>query len=301
MFKIHRCLHIVEASIGCYVDWLHLLFPLTTIAAYFMMAGLADSSTDKHRCSSKIIIWYVAIISVCLVAGAAIRHRVPFTDSSHWSIHDEEKTFLRSHSPLAHFGKTIGEIIQFQFVHFNADLPLTEAERRIVPTSVLPDTASAQIGHLVYILIESMESWAMTAQDATGTEVCPYLNHFIKTHPVILSSRIETQQMYGRSGDGQLITQTGLLPLLQGVACMEYGANTYPNLAHFYPDSKVLNPFPRVWNQRVTTYSYGFKDLREPDAKTHQKGTDSLMFVWAQEELEHAMKLYDYILKNTVI
>lgn len=277
-----------EASIGCYVDWLQILFPLTTLAAYFMMVGLADSSTDKHRCSSKITIGYVVIAFVCWGAGATIRHRVPFTDSSRWNIHDEERAFLRSHSPLAHFGKTVWEVIQFQFVHFNSGLPLTEDEQRLVPTSVLPDTASSPLGHLVYILIESMESWAMTAQDATGTEVCPYLNHFIKTYPVVVSLGIETQQMYGRSGDGQLITQTGLLPLLQGVACMEYGANTYPNLAHFYPDSKVLNPFPRVWNQRVTTYSYGFKDLREPDAKTHQKGTDSLMFVWAQEELEHA-------------
>lgn len=277
-----------ESSINCYFNWRQLLFPLTTLAAYFIMVGGADSFTEKSFCPKKVIIWYGVIALVCLTMGTIMRHHIPFTDSSHWNIHDEERAFLRSHSPLAHLEKTIGEMVQSQILHINADLPLTDAEQHIVPTSVLPDTVSDLSEHFVYILIESMESWAIAAKDATGAEVCPHLNHFIATRPVLVSMGIKSQQIYGRSGDGELITQTGLLPLRQGVACLEYGDNTYPNLAHFYPSSKELNSYPGVWNKSVTSQSYGFKELREPNDKKHRKGTDSLVFVWAQEELERA-------------
>jgi len=89
--------------------------------------------------------------------------------------------------------------------------------------------------------------------------------NYAESHPTLYVPAVESQQKYGRSGDGQLITQTGLLPLSSGVACRQYGDNVYPNLAHFYPNGVVLNPYHvPVWNQRVVTYSYGFRHLFSP-------------------------------------
>jgi len=64
---------------------------------------------------------------------------------------------------------------------------------------------------------------------------------------------------------------------------MSHGDNTYPNYAHFYPNSVILNPYQGVWNQRVTTRSYGYQRLREPKFFLH--GNDSMVFQWTREEL----------------
>ena len=154
-------------------------------------------------------------------------------------------------------------------------------------TEVAPPAAPQ--GHLVFVLVESLESWALDARDKEGREVMPALNAYIREHPVLLCKNVVSQQRYGRSGDGQLITQTGLLPLKTGVTCMSHGGNVYPNFAHFYPRSVILNPYRGVWNQRVTTYSYGYQQLREPDPLRH-KVTDSLVFVWTHEVLETAQE-----------
>jgi len=92
---------------------------------------------------------------------------------------------------------------------------------------------------------------------------------------------MRSQRMYGLSGDGLLITQTGLLPLTKGVSCMEFGANTYPNFAHFYDNSYLINPAPNSWNQGVTTYAYGYQHLIEP-ANTHH-WNDSIVFAVAKD------------------
>ena len=66
------------------------------------------------------------------------------------------------------------------------------------------------------------------------------------------------------SADGQMIAVTGMLPVSNGATCRLYGHNVYPNYAHFFERSAIINPAPGMWQQSVVTYSYGFKELIEP-------------------------------------
>lgn len=142
--------------------------------------------------------------------------------------------------------------------------------------------------HLVFILVESLTTWPIDATDVYGQPIMPHLQKWLKQEHVWYAPNMKSQVLYGMSGDGQLITQTGLLPLLKGVACMEYGGNAYPNFAHFYPDSYVLNPSPRTWNKTVTTASYGYKHLIEPEER--DIWNDSLLFDVAICQCEHLSK-----------
>lgn len=146
--------------------------------------------------------------------------------------------------------------------------------------------------HLIFILVESLTTEGIEYTDVQGNAVAPYLTRLSKQPNVFYASTMHTQIKYGQSGDGQLITQTGLLPLTDGVTCIEYGANTYPNFAHFYPQSFLINPSPQIWNQSVVTTSYGYRKLIEPNLE--EKG-------WYHDEdiFERAQQICDTLTQPT--
>lgn len=115
--------------------------------------------------------------------------------------------------------------------------------------------------NIVTIIIESFESWIMSISDTLGQEVTPNMNNFSNTKNCYKFTKIESEARGGSSGDGQMIINTGLLPISSGAACMLYGKNLYPNYAHFFPNAYCLDPCcGNVWNQLQMTKSYGYKE-----------------------------------------
>jgi phosphoglycerol transferase MdoB-like AlkP superfamily enzyme len=118
---------------------------------------------------------------------------------------------------------------------------------------------------LVFILVESLESWAIDYPLENGY-VMPNLHSFIHSHHVYYSSNTCCQVAYGGSSDGQLMAMTGLLPVRKGVSVALYGDQPFPNYAHYYPNSMTLNPSPGVWKQPIVNPNYGIKILEESDS-----------------------------------
>lgn len=112
--------------------------------------------------------------------------------------------------------------------------------------------------NLIIILVESFESWLITNNDKLSSPI-PNIVKFIQSNNVLFASKVKSQIRYGSSGDGQMIINTGLLPISTGVACISYGSNVYPNIASFYEHSALINPCQNnVWNQNQVTRSYGY-------------------------------------------
>lgn len=250
------------ASISSYLTWEQLLLPLTTIAVIIVLLLIISPRTSLRACMS--VAGMAAFLCVCAMIG---RYIAPLDEETKQrSFHAEENHFIATHSSLMQMGKIAYDAVKEGLFHWTSTQPLTPREQEILAAICHePVEAASPQGHLVYILVESWETWGLQAVDAHGQAVCPYLSAYIQTHPVLFVPGIRTQQKYGRSGDGQLITQTGLLPISTGVACRQFGHNTYPNLAHFYTDGIVFNPYRiPVWNQTTVTSSYGFQHLSKP-------------------------------------
>ncbi len=248
-----------ESSVLAYMAWSQLLLPLTTILAIIALHILPLPRVSKRQG------WAVVLVVGALCSGAWIMRRLcPLNeDTKQRAMKAEEHFFLRSHSPLAQIGMIVYESAVEGRCLLNAKRPFTDHEQAVMH-AIYRDSVAAAIprGHLVYILVESLETWALEATDKRGERVGDHMLRYAESHPTLYVPAVQTQQKYGRSGDGQLITQTGLLPLSSGVACRQYGHNVYPNLAHFYEEGTVVNPYHvPVWNQKVVTYSYGFKHL----------------------------------------
>ena len=118
--------------------------------------------------------------------------------------------------------------------------------------------------HLIVILIESLEDWPLH-NSIEGQEVAPSLKKLKHQEHTLYCGKIKSQTLGGNSGDGQMIINTGLLPISNGVACMHYGNNEYPNFAHFYSNSILINPWPQIWNQDTMSVRYSYTKKIEPE------------------------------------
>lgn len=123
--------------------------------------------------------------------------------------------------------------------------------------------ADLSIPSIILIIVESLENWPIEQKVA---EVCvtPFLSELVNRENVVYYSRITSQTLKGNSGDGQMIINTGLLPISNGVACQLYGNNEYPNIAHLYNNNSLVNPWPHIWNQDTMTVRYGYYQMIEP-------------------------------------
>ena len=115
--------------------------------------------------------------------------------------------------------------------------------------------------NIVVIIVESLESWVLSISDTIGNQVSPNLNKLFQRENCWLFSKIRSQARGGTSGDGQMIINTGLLPISSGAACMLYGNNIYPSFAKLYDNTYVIDPCAgNVWNQLQMSKAYGYKE-----------------------------------------
>lgn len=130
-----------------------------------------------------------------------------------------------------------------------------------------PDISESKKFHskLIIILIESMESWVL------NKNTMPNLSDFMEKHNYIYASKVVSQIREGSSADGQLIINTGLLPIYNGATCYRYPNNTYPAISKL-AKGKSLCMLPHkldVWNQVGMSAAYGYTNnvcLNEDDS-----------------------------------
>lgn len=130
-----------------------------------------------------------------------------------------------------------------------------------VDSPIIPKT------NLILILFESLESWPLDS--VCGYAYMPYLQQLRQQEHVLYADKLHSQVRHGVSADGQMINVTGLLPISDGATCRLYGKNDYPNYAHFYSHSAIVNPALGTWQQSIVTFSYHFKELIEPQGGQH--------------------------------
>lgn len=117
---------------------------------------------------------------------------------------------------------------------------------------------------LIICLIESLNSFVITKG------IMPNLRNFIdSSNNILLCESITSQIKGGGSADGQMIIQSGLLPLEHGAACYRFAFNKYPALPHLFANSAIIYPHePHVWNQSRMSSAYGItKDISDQSDK----------------------------------
>ncbi|MBR6493452.1 MAG: sulfatase-like hydrolase/transferase [Paludibacteraceae bacterium] len=134
------------------------------------------------------------------------------------------------------------------------DRPMTE-EDLVLADSLNSGSDSVQMDSpLIIVLLESLENWVVTPQ------IMPNLYRLTNNDHVFYANRIHTQIVGAPSADGQMLVNTGLLPITAGGTCLHYWRHTYPAIMKLAPDNAVcLLPHDTcVWNQTHMSPAYGY-------------------------------------------
>ena len=146
----------------------------------------------------------------------------------------------------------------------NNNIQINSEDDKTISSLIQPQKNHTDIqpkGNVVYILVESLESW--TLDEIDNFDYLPNIKKLLENEHILYCKKIKSQVKHGVSADGQMINLTGLLPISTGAACRIFANNTYPNYVHFFKKSAIINPCPGIWNQPTMTKRYGFKDLIE--------------------------------------
>ena len=125
----------------------------------------------------------------------------------------------------------------------------------LVMSKLIPDMPADTLeSPLIIVLLESLENWVVTPQ------IMPNLYRLTQNDHVFYANRIHTQIVGAPSADGQMIVNTGLLPINAGATCLHYPTNTFPGIMRLAPDSTLclLPHDPKVWNQTQMSPAYGY-------------------------------------------
>ena len=198
--------------------------------------------------------------------------RLPFLGLAMHSI--DNRTYVYEQSILSYFPSSVIAFIR----DCGKKVGLTARDVSLVEKLTNSETNNIHIEpthSVIIILVESLESWVIN-QCIDGVELTPFLNKLTSSQKVLYCDKIKSQTLAGNSGDGQMIVNSGLLPLKHGAACMSFYSNIYPNIANLYSSSYTINPWPHIWNQTVMSKRYGYKQLLEPAPDEEWQDADVL-------------------------
>lgn len=221
-----------ESSIGMYLtpDLLLLLIPLClTIAAVFLF--------DNRRCEWRTF----AVVLLCGVLLNGVSGKVV---NLAWT--QEGSTGTSAVHMLLNTAKSV------VCKPWNSKAyQMTDIDQADLCPFVQPSGTTIPTHPLVLVLVESLETWAIRP------DVMPNFYHFIQSHHTLYAGRVASQTKGGTSSDGQLIYNTGLLPLQSGAVCQRYPNNVYPSLSEIYRNTALVFPGNlSVWNQACMDVSY---------------------------------------------
>lgn len=170
---------------------------------------------------------------------------------------------------------------------FEQPVTLSEADINEIQAYCEPTSTTVSPAHpLVLILVESMESWAIRP------DITPNLYRFTQEHNVVYARHTKSQTLAGNSADGQMLYNTGLLPIKDGVVANSYSQNVFPSLSDMYRTTAMIQPGELgVWNQYTMNIAYGIDT-----AYTVPSSLDEQSF----QVLNSIIGQYDYILVITI-
>lgn len=177
--------------------------------------------------------------------------------------------------------------------------PLTDGkrvqiEKFISRESVLSghDFSANEEKNVIVIIVESLNSWALHYK-VKGKEVMPNLNRLIREDGSIVADNLMSQAAAGRSSDGQLIINTGLLPLRGEASVLRHSNNEYPSLAKAFGSRtsfEVICEERSLWKHGITSKSFGYDNIYDiTDAEKHgimRVAREDMMFRLAEDVIK---------------
>lgn len=190
---------------------------------------------------------------------------------------------------LLHSWRAVAEAIEYMDIRRE----LTDEQRQEIRSflsepAIAPDTAATtnRKKNIILILTESLNSYAIETT-IDGHEVTPVLRWLIDQPGTVSALNVVSQIADGTSSDGQLMTNTGLLPLRRGVVGLMVGSSNrfiaLPERLERASASVVFGENGATWNKVPTFANWGFTShtIADFQQEADAKGIDGALMDFA--------------------
>ncbi len=288
-------LHGFESSISMYLtpDLLLLLLPTVLLVVGIILF-------DNRKRSLRAFFPALICSAVLDIAACNVVARQIYPDEKHYYLSCFQSDyccslFLLRWNPTEGAERLVSVLHSFYYtavrlVYKPLGKPTALTETDWQQTQVYCDTVWREVPParpLVLVLVESMENWAVRP------DITPNLYRFVQDHYVVFAMHTKSQTKAGNSADGQMLYNTGLLPIQQGVVVNNYSQNVFPSLSDIYSRTSMIQPGDLgVWNQYMMNIAYGIDTAYTIPSSLDEQSFRTLDSI--------ATGQYDYILTITM-
>lgn len=228
--------------------------------AFYLMTALWSCIFFFTNCSKrswKAFLIVLAIGIVCHFIGDAIKQTVTVNTISR---EGREQVYGTSYSRAVEHNSILEApaYILYDYSKMKKNempyRPLTEDDLEQIAPLANGNPNIKTDAPLLIILLESLENWVCRE------DVMPNLWRLSQSEHVLYADHVHTQIVGAPSADGQMIANTGLLPISAGATCLHFPHNYYPALMKLTDEhTTLLLPHdPSVWNQTEMSPAYGY-------------------------------------------
>lgn len=247
-----------ESSITMYMEWSYLLL-LIPVALTAVGVWLFDNRRREWIALGISVLLSFALSAVgCLSIYSVHEQYAP--KFSHKSVNPLSEDFVIPlfSNEMHLYAKEMSVVHCFFYdMKHLAQIPLeqrykfTEKDAEDTAPFIQDRVAVTPKYPLVLVLVESLETWTVRP------DITPNLYRFLKSHNVVWASTVKSQTKGGNSSDGQMIFNTGVLPLQQGAVCRRFPLVTLPSLSENYQHTAMIQPTDLlVWQQGTMNQIY---------------------------------------------
>ena len=284
-----------KASVTDSLRWADIVLPLITIATAVMAFRY---KTTKRQPLTAVLKWWAAPLAgfALLLTGVNL-----CKGGFHKSLRSVRQSAYLCSADAPIF--SVFGCIWYDIT--DAAEPITpekqaEIERWLAsqPKHQPANSVTEKRSNLLIVFAESLESWVLEKK-VDGKEITPCLNRLLKEKSTLYAPNVLTQVKGGRSIDAQLMSCSGLLPLMSGTYSSLYYDNTFYTLQKAMRGLKHSRSYlltidkVSTWNQGAVARSFGtdtiisYHDFKMTEAfGTHKRIGDASFFQQCREKIE---------------
>ena len=224
-----RELWTLKGEVGNYIIWKDLFYILLTgsilTLAYFLWGKKhIESPRRKKRILLSLFSFLTALALFSSGVLASLLNKQSVNDFFY-------KRNYKQPEFVSYFGPIPLWIYQLSKQLYADKKPLTEKEHEEIDKFILQEKNEHILGspsnqNLIVIIVESLSTWPTKIKE---TEITPFLNKLSKQPHNIYIPNTLPQTLHGRSADGQLMINTGLLPVRENSVAYWHAAQYFPS------------------------------------------------------------------------
>lgn len=251
------------ASVVDSFRWLDIGFLTIIIAAW--LTATTPRLSSRHPLDTPARLSYAILVAILAIISASMLLRRGGLMNAWQQLSTNDKSYFSARVPMYTIAGSVAHDLMASGAHLSSADSI-EVVRWLADQPRLDSLPAPGRDNIIIILCESLESWPIGLK-VQGKEITPRLNALVADTSTFYAPSVVSQVGAGRSIDGQLLINAGMLPMLSGIYATDHYSNRYLTLNQALKEkngarSAILTvDKPHTWNQQAVARAFAIDTL----------------------------------------